>query len=196
MTHYETLGVPKDATAQQIKEAYMSLAKKWHPDKNPDNREEATARFQAISEAYNTLNDPQQRQRYDYTLQAEEFASTNPYANNPYTSANPYASSDPYNPWNRRENANTYTYTYRTHNSGPQVHWDWFWSPWEQTSPKPRPRRKKRNPVLRAFKWLFWGWVAIKFIPIFLGLIISIAPILFILLLFWGIFQPGWTEHD
>ena len=64
--YYEILGVKKDATEQEIKKAYRKLAIRWHPDKNPDNKEEAEERFKEISEAYSVLSDPKKRQEYDY----------------------------------------------------------------------------------------------------------------------------------
>ncbi len=63
--YYEILGVSKNATADEIKRAYRNLAKKWHPDMNPDNKKEAEERFKEISEAYEVLMDPQKRQLYD-----------------------------------------------------------------------------------------------------------------------------------
>eukprot|EP00484_Ammonia_sp_Unknown_P026609 CAMPEP_0197034730 /NCGR_PEP_ID=MMETSP1384-20130603/12736_1 /TAXON_ID=29189 /ORGANISM="Ammonia sp." /LENGTH=294 /DNA_ID=CAMNT_0042464685 /DNA_START=164 /DNA_END=1045 /DNA_ORIENTATION=- len=63
--YYSILGVAEDATDQQIKKAYRKLAMKWHPDKNPDNAEEATSKFKEIAQAYEVLSDPQQRRRYD-----------------------------------------------------------------------------------------------------------------------------------
>mmetsp|Transcript_33855 Transcript_33855/g.79135 ORF Transcript_33855/g.79135 Transcript_33855/m.79135 type:complete len:344 (-) Transcript_33855:107-1138(-) len=63
--YYEVLGVPKDASQTDIKKAYYKLSKQWHPDKNMDNREEATKKFQEISEAYQVLSDPEQREKYD-----------------------------------------------------------------------------------------------------------------------------------
>ena len=53
---YEILGVKNDATLKEIKEAYKKLSKKWHPDKNIDNKEEATKKFKRIAEAYQKLN--------------------------------------------------------------------------------------------------------------------------------------------
>ncbi|PFH34287.1 DnaJ domain-containing protein [Besnoitia besnoiti] len=63
--YYEVLGVAKTATADEIKKSYRKLAIRWHPDKNIDKKEEATARFKEISEAYEVLSDPEKRRRYD-----------------------------------------------------------------------------------------------------------------------------------
>jgi molecular chaperone DnaJ len=63
--YYEVLGVQKSATADEIKKSYRSLAKKYHPDMNLDNKQEAEAKFKEISEAYEVLMDPQKRQLYD-----------------------------------------------------------------------------------------------------------------------------------
>jgi DnaJ-class molecular chaperone len=60
MDHYQTLGVAKNATPDDIKKSYRKLASKHHPDKGGD-----TATFQKIEEAYRILSDPQQRQQYD-----------------------------------------------------------------------------------------------------------------------------------
>lgn len=63
--YYEILGVPRNASQEEIKRAYKRLIKKWHPDLNPDNREEAEKRFKEIQEAYEVLSDPEKRAMYD-----------------------------------------------------------------------------------------------------------------------------------
>lgn len=61
--HYETLGVSREATPEEIKKAYRRLARELHPDVNPS--EEASEKFKAVTHAYDVLSDPEQRQRYD-----------------------------------------------------------------------------------------------------------------------------------
>ena len=63
--YYEVLGVDKSATDDDLKKAYRKLAKKYHPDANPDNKEEAEAKFKELNEAYEVLSDKQKRQMYD-----------------------------------------------------------------------------------------------------------------------------------
>lgn len=65
VNYYEVLGVPRDADITVIKKSYRTLAMKWHPDKNPNNKAEATERFKQISEAYEVLSDPKRRRKYD-----------------------------------------------------------------------------------------------------------------------------------
>ncbi|MFH0953408.1 MAG: molecular chaperone DnaJ [Verrucomicrobiota bacterium] len=62
--YYETLGVGRDASADDIKKSYRKLALQFHPDKNPDSVE-AEERFKEITEAYEILSDAQKRQAYD-----------------------------------------------------------------------------------------------------------------------------------
>lgn len=61
---YEVLGVPRSATTEDIKAAYRKLALKYHPDRNPGNKE-AEEKFKEAAEAYEILSDPQKRKTYD-----------------------------------------------------------------------------------------------------------------------------------
>lgn len=61
---YKTLGVDRTASADEIQKAYRELARKYHPDLNPDDRT-AKEKFQEVQSAYEVLNDPKKRQKYD-----------------------------------------------------------------------------------------------------------------------------------
>lgn len=62
--YYKVLDVKKEATQDDIKKAYRKMARKWHPDLNPDDKE-AKARFQQLNEANEVLSDPEKRKKYD-----------------------------------------------------------------------------------------------------------------------------------
>src|ERR1700739_3109143 len=62
--YYQTLGVPKNASEKDIKNAYRKLARKHHPDLNPNDKE-ANKKFQQINEANEVLSDPEKRKKYD-----------------------------------------------------------------------------------------------------------------------------------
>src|SRR5690242_11698932 len=64
--YYQTLGVARTASADEIKRAYRKLALEWHPDRHPpEKRASVEPRFKQIAEAYEVLSDPEKRKRYD-----------------------------------------------------------------------------------------------------------------------------------
>ena len=75
MDHYETLGVSKDASQQDIKKSYRKLASKHHPDKGGDQEQ-----FKRIQGAYETLSDPDKRAQYDNPNPFEQFGGGDPFA--------------------------------------------------------------------------------------------------------------------
>src|SRR6476659_7605277 len=62
--YYKALGVDKRASADEIKKAYRKLAREYHPDRNPGNKD-AEARLKEISQAHDVLGDPEKRKQYD-----------------------------------------------------------------------------------------------------------------------------------
>lgn len=87
--YYEVLGVSKTATDDELKKAYRKLAKKYHPDANPDNPKAAEAKFKEVNEAYENLSDPQKRRMYDQfgTVDPQGFGGAGgPFGNGGYYS--------------------------------------------------------------------------------------------------------------
>ncbi|MBW4663910.1 MAG: DnaJ domain-containing protein [Chroococcus sp. CMT-3BRIN-NPC107] len=77
--YYSILGVNKTASNEEIKQAFRKLARKYHPDVNPGNKE-AEARFKEVSEAYEVLSDKEKRQKYDQFGQYWRQAGQTPWA--------------------------------------------------------------------------------------------------------------------
>jgi curved DNA-binding protein len=80
--YYKILGIDKTATPNDIKSAYRKLARKYHPDLNPNDKD-AKRNFQQINEANEVLSDPEKRKKYDQYgkdwQHAEEFEKANQY---------------------------------------------------------------------------------------------------------------------
>jgi curved DNA-binding protein CbpA len=70
-THYDNLHVSEKASPEVIKGAYKALTQKWHPDKNPDQREKAERYFKIITRSFEVLSDPKARAEYDAWLEVQ-----------------------------------------------------------------------------------------------------------------------------
>ncbi|TMW52099.1 hypothetical protein DOY81_002816 [Sarcophaga bullata] len=90
--YYKILEVPRQATDAEIKKAYRKLALKWHPDKNPDNLDEANKRFRELSEAYEVLSDERKRKTYD----SRSTLHKSSYSTSSYSSTGGYGNSNGY----------------------------------------------------------------------------------------------------
>ena len=111
-THYETLGVSKEATEKEIKQAFRAMSMKYHPDKvqgkSAEEQDEANRRMQEINSANDILSDAQQRQQYDMELQGVPrqgfppgfpFGPGGPFNNNPFGQGNnPFGQGFPFGP--------------------------------------------------------------------------------------------------
>ncbi|MCR5288579.1 MAG: DnaJ domain-containing protein [Treponema sp.] len=126
---YQVLGVSKTASADEIKKAYRDLAFKYHPDRNPGDKD-AEEQFKSISAAYSVLGDEEKRAQYD---QYGQYGSQNAYTQqNAYTHAyyggyNTQQDEDPYWQWftnfqnqGRQQNSN-YRYTYSWSSEPPKA---------------------------------------------------------------------------
>ena len=92
--YYEVLGVSKNASDDEIKKAYRKLAIKYHPDKNPGDKE-AEAKFKEINEAHDVLSDKQKRARYDQFGHAGVGGAG--ASGNPFTGGNPFGQGGTFN---------------------------------------------------------------------------------------------------
>lgn len=77
--HYKVLGVDKRATPEELKQAYRTLARRYHPDVTGDDPE-ATERFKQINDAYAVLSDPQRRRQYDLFGDKDDIGVENPFS--------------------------------------------------------------------------------------------------------------------
>lgn len=121
--YYEILGVPKNATADEIKKAYRTLAFKYHPDRNPGNAA-AEEKFKQISAAYDVLGDESKRRNYDLSGYSSDNYSYNSSSANQsqyqrqyqYTYSNPFGDENFWEWFNSAQFKNRSQQTQNTHN--------------------------------------------------------------------------------
>jgi len=105
--YYKTLGLRHSASGEEIKRTYRKLAFRYHPDKNPGNKE-SEEKFKEINEAYETLSDVEKKQQYDVSLKSNVFVSQTYYGEQNAGSAQ----SRYYGNWSARYDEETEPYKY------------------------------------------------------------------------------------
>lgn len=142
--YYEILGVPKTATADEIKKAYRTLAFKYHPDRNQGNAE-AEEKFKQISAAYDVLGDETKRRNYDLGYTTDSAYSNQSQRQYQYTYQNPFGD-ETFWEWvnknqqnqNRQQTQNsntnyTHYYEHRNYNYKKSDYWSMLFSKSIQT---------------------------------------------------------------
>ena len=121
--YYDILGVQKNATADEIKKAYRTLAFKYHPDRNPGDTV-AEEKFKKITVAYDTLSDPEKKKNYDLGGYTQNNSANNSsyYSYRSSYTQNPFGSNGPFSSWYENESQNSgenkqYTYYYNSNNT-------------------------------------------------------------------------------
>ncbi len=134
--YYDILGVPKNATADEIKKAYRTLAFKYHPDRNQGNAE-AEEKFKQISAAYDVLGDEAKRRQYDMGYSTDSYSTAGNQSQNyqrqyQYTYQNPFGDENFWEWFNgaqfrsrnqQTQNTNHYynQYDYSNHTNEPET---------------------------------------------------------------------------
>ena len=148
--YYETLGITKTATSEEIKKAYRNLAFKYHPDRNPNDKA-AEEKFKQVSEAYNVLIDEKKRSDYDRYGSSQSYETASSYGNQ---------SSGNYYNWNEYYNSEDafwqwFNGTGRTKNQG-RYYYDDFYS----------DRGKEKPATKKSLFFSFLGKCAQTFVGI------------------------------
>lgn len=144
--YYDILGVPRNASLEEIKRAYRKLALEWHPDRHKEDKEVAEKKFKEINEAYQVLSDPQKRATYDQ------------FGHQAFTPGGGFAGGSPFGGFQGQSGPFTYTF-YSTSGENPFAGFDFedpfdiFESFFGGTSPfgRSRVRRVPRYSITIDF---------------------------------------------
>ena len=178
--YYETLGVAKTATADEIKKAYRTLAFKYHPDRNPGNAE-AEEKFKQISAAYDVLSDESKRRQYDMGYSTDSYSSSQTAANQQYQRQYQYTYSNPFgddNFWEWFNSAQFRSRNQQTQNTNNYYNqYDYS----NRASNEPETKRDyfsqlflKALQTFVGFTFFRFSWIIIPFGPIIcIGVIVN-----------------------
>ena len=178
--YYETLGVAKTATADEIKKAYRTLAFKYHPDRNPGNAE-AEEKFKQISAAYDVLSDESKRRQYDMGYSTDSYSSSQTAGNQQYQRQYQYTYSNPFgddNFWEWFNSAQFRSRNQQTQNTNNYYNqYDYS----NRTSNEPETKRDyfsqlflKALQTFVGFTFFRFSWIIIPFGPIIcIGVIVN-----------------------
>lgn len=155
MNYYETLGVNKTATEEEIKKAYRAKALQYHPDKNQGNAA-AEEMFKKINEAYSVLSDPAKRRQYDT---GDAFSQQyHPYTQpNPFTYQNAAGSTD--------EDDRMF---------GTRYTWTFYETPPQEPESEPLSRKKGIGALITGLLYFWFGLLSFRALFGLFGLIIGI----------------------
>ncbi len=178
--YYEILGVSKNATADEIKKAYRTLAFKYHPDRNPGNAE-AEEKFKQISAAYDVLGDEAKRRQYDMGYSTDSYSSSQTAGNQQYQRQYQYTYSNPFgddNFWEWFNSAQFRSRNQQTQNTNNYYNqYDYS----NRTSNEPETKRDyfsqlflKALQTFVGFTFFRFSWIIIPFGPIIcIGVIVN-----------------------
>ena len=178
--YYETLGVAKTATADEIKKAYRTLAFKYHPDRNPGNAE-AEEKFKQISAAYDVLGDEAKRRQSDMGQSKDSYARSQTAGNQQYQRQYQYTYSNPFgddNFWEWFNSAQFRSRNQQTQNTNNYYNqYDYS----NRASNEPETKRDyfsqlflKALQTFVGFTFFRFSWIIIPFGPIIcIGVIVN-----------------------
>ena len=172
--YYTLLGLTPRATPDQVQRAFRRLAKEVHPDRNPEDQGRATARFQALNEAYHVLDDPDLRREYDRLRWPHLRFEPAPASGEAWAS-----------------------YSRTAESSGPRIDDEWFrrarweYNNWVRSAPPPTPARPSNRAGLSLLALLRgpFGWVYLM-----LTVTILFMPLIYLVITGWAEQAQAWLH--
>ena len=177
--YYETLGVSKNATADEIKKAYRTLAFKYHPDRNQGNAE-AEEKFKQISAAYDVLGDEAKRRQYDMGGYSDSYSSAGSQTQQQYQRQYQYTYQNPFGEENFWEWFNGAQFRSRNQQTQNTNH---YYNQYDYSNHTNEPETKRDHlsmlflKILQTFvgfTFFRFSWIIIPFGPIIcIGVIVN-----------------------